>query len=205
ILFLKDLEVDGIIAADREIIKFCKDNQVHVHLSTCATNYNEYSCKAYKEVGAKRIVFSRDVGLQEMQQITSRVKEVEWEAFVFNAACRFSESVCLTNHGLFGNLCRRFKNEKQLLVKDGQKSEYVENHGFCDDACGLCEIFFFRTIGITWLKIVERTKPFEFIVDSCKKVKEVVFMLTKYKDEKIFRRKVKNMMKCFDYKNCYYR
>jgi collagenase-like PrtC family protease len=206
ILFLSKHDIDGIITSDINVIKHCKANKISSHLSTCATNYNRFSCEFYKCLGVGRIILARDIELTEMSQMISSVSNMEWEAFIYNSACRFSESVCLSNHGLYGNVCKRLKNESQLLIREGTAEEYAEKYNYCTiRSCGLCEIYSLNAIGVNWLKIVERSLPFKSIFESCQKVKRAIFLIDECKNDACFRERIKIIEFCNDNRQCYYR
>ena len=207
IMFLHDLSIDGIIASDIQVLQFCKRLGLKTILSTCATNYNHYSCIFYMKYGVRHIIFPRDISIKEMAAIIELIPDVEWEAFIYNSACRFSESVCLSNHGLYGNICKRYKNLPQVSIDNGQSN--ASNDIYSNKpigACGLCDIYQMNKLGITWLKIVERSLPYEAIVDSCTKVKNAVLLCAQCNSEEDFRHRIQETEKCNGIgASCYYK
>lgn len=205
ILFLNDKHIDGIIASDINVLSFCKQRGISTILSTCATNYSHYSCEFYKLFGVNRIVLPRDLTIEEMGAMIENVSGVEWEAFVYHSACRFSESVCLSNHGQYGNICKRFRNLPQLAIKDGISRKVVDCYfdnpkGFC----GLCQVYKLKQLGISWLKIVERTLPGEIIINTCNKVKTAVELCEQVDSETAFKQIIEERESCIKGRMCYY-
>lgn len=207
ISYLAKLNIDGIIASDILVLKFCQENGIKTILSTCATNYNRYSCDFYLSFGVNHIIFPRDISILEMSDIIKQYPGVEWEAFIYNSACRFSESVCLSNHGLYGNICKRVRNMEQYSINKGIPSQTKDI--YCNKlsgACGLCEIFNMDKAGIDWLKIVERSLPYEEIKKSCLMVKNSINYIKRSKTDEDFRQHIIRMMQCNGPSGlCYYK
>lgn len=206
LIWLKNSRIDGVITADINIINFCTSNNLPVHLSTCATTYNRYSCDFYAQIGVNRIILPRDMSICEMDSIIKNIPIVEYEAFVYNSPCRFSECVCLSNHGLYGNICKRIKHEPQTIVGLSKGNKYIDYYqsnslGFC----ALCQIYAMKQIGIKWLKIVERTLPFKVIEASCQKVKHAILECNNQYNEQMFINHIRMIEECNDYYNCYYK
>lgn len=207
VLALRGMGLDGVIASDINLIVFCHQQGIPVHLSTCATTYNRHSCEFFHSLGISHIILPRDMSLTEMGSIIQNTdKSIEYEAFVYNSPCRFSESVCLSNHGLYGNVCKRIRVESQKVVKMNSEQDYVDYYSNNRlGTCALCQLFQMNSIGIKWLKIVERTLPFTAIETSCMKVKQALLDLSLYDDEEAYCEHIRTQNNCSDFKNCYYR
>ncbi len=204
--YLKKIDIDGIITADINIVILCHTLNIPSHLSTCATNYNHMTSEFYNLLGVEHIILPRDISLDEMAEIVKNSNGIEFEAFVYNSPCRFSESVCLTNHGQFGNICKRLRTEEQYLLKDGTESIYYDKFlNLPVGGCALCNIFRMNMIGIEWLKIVERTLDFNSILESCRKVHKSIQLCENCNDEISYTKRIRDLINCTDYNNCYYR
>ena len=206
ISYLKSKKINGVIASDTNILRYCRHIGVTTILSTCATNYNKFSNKFFKELGVNRIIFPRDITVDEMASIIQDIPDLEWEAFIYNSACRFSESVCLSNHGLYGNICKRLRLSAQISIKNGCKTPIVDcYYNKPIGSCGLCSIYRMNKIGITWLKIVERTLPYEAIVSSCKKVRSAIQLMQNVRSEEQFNSIIQRQESCTPGVLCYYK
>ena len=204
--FLAEYNIDGIIASDINVLEYCKTIHMPTTLSTCATVYNRYACEFYKLFGVNRIILPRDVKLSEMENIIASVPDVEWETFIYHSPCRFSESVCLSNHGLYGNICKRFRNSPQILCKNKEYKRIVDYYYNKPlGSCGLCEIYKMNQIGVSWLKIVERTLPNIVIKETCKKVKYAIDLINTVDSESAFQRNVQYKEMCVRGNKCYYK
>lgn len=205
IVFLYEKHIDGIIASDINVLSFCKQLGIQTILSTCATNYNHYSCEFYKLFGVNRIVLPRDLTVEEMKVLIENTSGVEWEAFVYHSACRFSESVCLSNHGQYGNICKRFRDLPQVAIMEGVLRSHVDcYHDNKKGYCGLCQVYKMKRIGISWLKIVERTLPGEIIINTCNKVRTAVELCEKVGSEIRFQQIMQERESCIKGEMCYY-
>lgn len=60
----------------------------------------------YQEFGAKKIIFPRNISFSDMELISSNVKGMEFESFLMNSACKFTDGNCLGTHNTeYGSLC----------------------------------------------------------------------------------------------------
>ena len=100
---LADLEVDGLIVSDPGIFRLARlyAPDIPVTVSTQANVSNYESAAFYRDMGAARIVLARELTLDEIILIKSRV-EVELEVFVHGAMCVSYSGRCLLSHYMTG-------------------------------------------------------------------------------------------------------
>lgn len=98
IKFLYEINVDAIIMQDLGMIKLVKENfkDLEIHVSTQAHNYNENALNHFYKLGCSRVVFDREMSLEEITNIKT---PLEKEVFVFGALC-----VCYSGNCLFSAL-----------------------------------------------------------------------------------------------------
>ncbi|MDD2439428.1 MAG: U32 family peptidase [Methanosarcinaceae archaeon] len=89
----KKARVDAIIAWDPAVILRAKQAGLCVHISTQANVTNHESAEFYRQLGAKRIVLSRELSLAELKEIKKQSK-IEIEAFVHGAMCMAISGRC---------------------------------------------------------------------------------------------------------------
>lgn len=132
--FLKELaqlKVDGILISDPGVLSLVKelDLGLDLHLSTQANATNWAAVKFWQSLGVKRVVLARELSLEEMVQIRSRV-DVELEAFVHGAMCMSYSGRCLlssywtgrsANRGACTHPCRW----QYQLVEQTRPGEYM--------------------------------------------------------------------------------
>ena len=107
---LKDAEVNAMIVSDlgaiRAIKRACPEMEVHV--STQANCLNHESCNIYYELGASRVVLGRELSLEQIREIRSKIpKDLELEAFVHGAMCMAYSGRCLLSSYLTGRSANR--------------------------------------------------------------------------------------------------
>jgi putative protease len=108
---------DGFIMADPGMIKFAIKEfpEIPVHLSVQSNTMNWVTAEFWYNLGVKRIILSRELSLEEIQEINHRVPGMELEAFVHGSICIAYSGRCLlsnyfnhrdANQGTCTNSCR---------------------------------------------------------------------------------------------------
>lgn len=102
---LKECGADAIIASDLGVLdtihKACPS--LNLHVSTQASCQNYASALVYYRLGAKRIVLAREMTLQEIRFLRSRIPDdLELEAFVHGAMCMAISGRCIISSALVG-------------------------------------------------------------------------------------------------------
>jgi len=88
-----DAGVDAIIAWDPAVILRAGNAGLPVHISTQANVTNHETAEFYRSLGAKRVVLSRELSLEEIRKVREN-SEVEIEAFVHGAMCMAVSGRC---------------------------------------------------------------------------------------------------------------
>ncbi len=121
--------VDAIICWDLGVIRLCKKYKVPFHVSTQGSVSNSESVKFYKSLGAERIVFARELSLEQIEKI---VKEtgIDAEIFIHGAMCVAVSGRCFTSQFLFGKSANRGQCihpcRRSYIVKDKQEGYELE-------------------------------------------------------------------------------
>ncbi|WP_313741064.1 tRNA 5-hydroxyuridine modification protein YegQ [Pseudomonas sp.] len=113
--FLKDLAPviamgpDALIMSDPGLIMLVREHypQMPVHLSVQANTVNWASVRFWQSLGLTRVILSRELSLEEIEEIRQQVPEMELEVFVHGALCMAYSGRCL----LSGYLNRRDANQ----------------------------------------------------------------------------------------------
>ena len=129
---LKKLRPDAILIADPGMFlkerKVCPD--IPVHISTQANNSNHATFEFWYEQGVKRVVCARELSLDEIKEIKSRIpSDMEIECFVHGAMCISYSGRCLLSAYMTGrsaNLgeCTHPCRWKYSLVEEQRPGEY---------------------------------------------------------------------------------
>ncbi|RRW37503.1 prephenate-dependent tRNA uridine(34) hydroxylase TrhP [Ectopseudomonas oleovorans] len=121
--FLKDLAPviemapDALIMSDPGLIMLVRQHypQVPIHLSVQANAVNWASVEFWRQQGLSRVILSRELALEEIEEIRSQVPDMELEVFVHGALCMAYSGRCLLsgyinrrdpNQGTCTNACR---------------------------------------------------------------------------------------------------
>ncbi len=108
---------DALIMADPGLIMMVRERwpEIPVHLSVQANTVNWAAVKFWQTLGVKRIILSRELSLDEIEEIRQRCPEMELEVFVHGALCIAYSGRCLLsgyfnhrdpNQGSCTNSCR---------------------------------------------------------------------------------------------------
>ncbi len=121
--FMADMEPvvamkpDALIMADPGLIMMVRDKwpDIPIHLSVQANAINWADVKFWQRIGLTRIILSRELSLDEVEEIRMQCPDMELEVFVHGALCVAYSGRCLlsgyfnhrdSNQGTCTNSCR---------------------------------------------------------------------------------------------------
>lgn len=169
-----DAGVDALIVADLGVLAlantYAPDTDIHISTQLGVTNY--MTALSLCEMGVKRIVLSRELSLNEIREIRSRIPaEVELECFVHGAMCVSYSGRCLISNYMVGRDantgdCTQPCRWKYNLVEETSPGEYIpmleDNAGTyllsSKDLCMINHIPELIQSGISSFKIEGRAK-----------------------------------------------
>ena len=105
IKYLATIKPDALIVADLGVLTLAKKYapDIEIHISTQANTVNSLSCRVFHELGAKRVVLSRELSLDEIRRIRDDIPDdLELEAFVHGAMCVSHSGRCLLSNYFVG-------------------------------------------------------------------------------------------------------
>ncbi|HSC84583.1 MAG TPA: tRNA 5-hydroxyuridine modification protein YegQ, partial [Pseudomonas sp.] len=146
--FLKDLAPviemapDALIMSDPGLIMLVREHfpQMPIHLSVQANAVNWASVEFWRRQGLSRVILSRELSLEEIEEIRQQVPQMELEVFVHGALCMAYSGRCLLsgyinrrdpNQGTCTNACRW-----QYQAHAGQQNELGEIVQRCTPTLG---------------------------------------------------------------------
>ena len=164
--FLYENNVDAVIMQDLGIINLTRKliPNLPIHISTQAHNQNQEQINYYYNIGCQRVVFDRELSLEEINSIKS---PIEKEIFVYGALCISYSGNCLfsalngtrsANRGMCVGSCRL--PYKLYLNKEFKKEGYLLSTKDLNTIENLKEIL---DSNITSLKIEGRMKSKEYV------------------------------------------
>ncbi|MGO4998265.1 prephenate-dependent tRNA uridine(34) hydroxylase TrhP [Oceanisphaera sp. W20_SRM_FM3] len=112
-----DMGPDALIMSDPGLIMLVRQHfpEVTIHLSVQANAVNWASVKFWQDYGIERVILSRELSLEEIEEIHAQCPKVELEVFVHGALCMAYSGRCLLsgyinkrdpNQGTCTNACR---------------------------------------------------------------------------------------------------
>ncbi|WP_273777046.1 prephenate-dependent tRNA uridine(34) hydroxylase TrhP [Acinetobacter sp. GSS19] len=121
--FIRDLEPvvamgpDALIMSDPGLIMMVREAfpDMPIHLSVQANAVNWATVKFWKSYGLTRVILSRELSIEEIEEIHQHVPDIEIEVFVHGALCMAYSGRCLlsgymnkrdANQGACTNACR---------------------------------------------------------------------------------------------------
>jgi len=180
----EDKLVDAIICWDLSVIELCKKYKIPFHVSTQASVSNIKAAEFYKKLGAKRIVFARELNLKQIKNISKKLNKsgrFEIECFAHGAMCVSISGRCFTsqflqcrsaNRGMCAHPCRR-----AWTIKDEDGHELKLENSRVMSAKDLCTLPFIdkmKKAGITVFKIEGRNRNPEYVYNVVKEYKKAL-------------------------------
>ena len=138
LLYLNEINVDGIIASDIVVLKLIKDLKlkVKVILSTQASTLNSFTAQFYKSFGVDQIVLAREALTNDIKAIKEKTG-LELECFVHGAMCMSISGKCIlssfmtgrdSNRGGCAQICRWvFNEDKTPFTMTPKDLNMIEN------------------------------------------------------------------------------
>ena len=130
---LKEVRPDALIISDPGVFAIAKRvvPEIDLHISTQANNTNYGTYQFWHEMGATRVVSARELSLEEIKEIRSRIPEqMEIETFIHGAMCISYSGRCLLSNFLVGRdanqgACTHPCRWKYSIVEETRPGEYM--------------------------------------------------------------------------------
>ena len=111
------MQPDALIMADPGLIMMVREKwpDMPIHLSVQANTVNHAAVKFWQSIGLSRVILSRELSLEEIEDTRQRCPDIELEVFVHGALCIAYSGRCLLsgyfnhrdpNQGSCTNACR---------------------------------------------------------------------------------------------------
>ncbi len=112
-----EMNPDALIMADPGLIMMVREKwpNIPIHLSVQANAVNYAAVRFWQSIGLTRVILSRELSLEEIEEIRQKCPDVELEVFVHGALCIAYSGRCLLsgyfnhrdpNQGTCTNSCR---------------------------------------------------------------------------------------------------
>ena len=181
---------DALIISDPGMFTIAKNvwPEVEIHISTQANNTNYQTYLFWWNLGAKRVVSARELSLQEIAEIRSRIpKDMEIESFIHGAMCISYSGRCLLSNYFTGRdanqgACTHPCRWKYAVVEEKRPGEYLpvyenERGTYIFNSKDLCMIEYIPEIvasGIDSLKIEGRMKTALYVATVARTYRKAI-------------------------------
>lgn len=195
ILFLKEVMPDAVIISDLGVFSLLKRlaPEIPIHISTQANITNIESARFWEDLGAKRLVLSRELNIEEISEIRKNTS-IELEVFVHGSICISYSGRCYissflnfrgANKGQCTNSCRW----RYYLMEEKRPNEYFpvfeDDRGAyilsSKDLCMIEHLHILSDIGIDSFKIEGRMKGINYVAGVVKTYREAIDSIEKGK------------------------
>ena len=174
---LYKIGVDALIIQDLHLLELDLP-PIRLHASTQCDNRTPEQVKKLKELGFKRVVLARELGIEEIRAIHEEVPDIELEAFVHGALCVSYSGRCYISEVLAGRsanrgACAQFCRMAYDLL-DAEGNEVLDEQGVpihqrhllslqdMDRSAYLSELI---EAGVTTFKIEGRLKDADYVTN----------------------------------------
>lgn len=197
IKYLNEIGVDAVICADLGVISMVRRiaPNLAVHVSTQANITNSESAMVYVQMGVKRLILAREMTLEEIKTLRSKIpQEIELEAFCHGAMCISYSGRCLlsnfftgrdANRGACVQACRwgyairEVSKEQEYPIEEDTHGTYILNS---KDMCMIDYLDKLKDAGISSIKIEGRMKTEYYVANIVNAYRMALDYLETHKD-----------------------
>ena len=200
---LYKIGVDALIIQDLHLLDFNLP-PIRLHASTQCDNRTPEHVAHLRDLGFKRVVLARELGIDEIRAIHKSVPDIELEAFVHGALCVSYSGRCYisevlanrsANRGACAQFCRMAydlldSSMNEVLDEQGEPihQRYLLSLQDLDRSANLQELI---DAGVTTFKIEGRLKDADYVTNITAYYRE---MLDKYLNDQINDKMVNGQM-----------
>lgn len=132
---LRDIGLDAMIIADIGVLTPVKEiiPDMEIHISTQANATSAAACRAWYNLGAKRVVLARELTLEEIKAIKANIpSDLEIECFIHGSMCISYSGRCLlsghivgrdANRGMCAQPCRWSYKIRSYEIEEEKRPE----------------------------------------------------------------------------------
>jgi putative protease len=186
--FLHDVRPDAVIISDPGVFTICRKRApgTDIHVSTQANITNAAAARFWQDMGAKRLILSRELSLDEIRLIRDLIS-VELEVFVHGSICLSYSGRCYissflasrsANTGECTNSCRwsytlmeEKRNGEHLPVFEDERGTYILSS---KDLCMVEHLPLLAGAGLDSIKIEGRMKGINYVAGVVKVYREAL-------------------------------
>lgn len=197
ITYLQQINVDAVICADLGVISIVRHiaPTLAVHVSTQANITNSESAMVYVNLGVKRLILAREMTLDEISELRSKIPaDIELEAFCHGAMCISYSGRCLlsnffagrdANRGACVQACRwnyvirEVSKDQEYPIEQDTHGSYILNS---KDMCMIEHLDKLQQAGIASIKIEGRMKTEYYVANVVNAYRQALNYLYSHKN-----------------------
>jgi putative protease len=198
-----DMQPDALIMADPGLIMMVRERwpDMPVHLSVQSNTVNWAAVKFWQTMGLSRVILSRELSLDEVEEIRQQCPDMELEVFIHGALCIAYSGRCLLsgyfnhrdpNQGTCTNSCRwdykvqpakedaggdvwlieeKERPGEHMPIEEDEHGTYIMNS---KDLRAIEHVQKLVAMGIDSLKIEGRTKSPYYAARTCQAYRQAI-------------------------------
>ncbi len=185
---LKEIGPDAVILSDPGLFVALREKapEIDIHVSTQANITNVRAAKFWEDLGAKRLVLSRELSIRELGEIRQGTR-LELEVFVHGSICISYSGRCyissfLASRGANSGECTNSCRWNYTLMEEKRPGEYFpvfeDDRGTymmsSKDLCLIDYLPLLRDAGIDSFKIEGRMKGINYVAGVVKVYREAI-------------------------------
>jgi putative protease len=185
---LNDISPDAVIVSDPGLFSLFgkKASAIPLHISTQANITNVAAARFWEDMGAKRLVLSRELSLDEISEIRQETS-IELEVFVHGSICISYSGRCyissfLASRGANTGECTNSCRWNYALVEEKRQGDYFpvfeDSRGTylmsSKDLCMLQHLHLLAKAGVDSFKIEGRMKGINYVAGVVKVYREAI-------------------------------
>ena len=158
----------GVVLADLTLLDQIRKTlpRLRLILGTVANVQNAGAVEFFRQRGVSQFVLPRHLTIGEIERIVSGHPDLEFEVFIKNQDCFFSQGLCYYTHDKIDPAVPYKCNSVRRVVPSRAFSPAEEEALSTHQAtllrsCGVCAIQAFRDAGVSAVKLVGREIPLE--------------------------------------------
>jgi len=191
---LREISPDAVIISDPGIFTLFRERapEIDIHVSTQANISNAAAARFWENMGARRLILSRELSIDEIREINEST-DIELETFIHGSVCLSYSGKCYlssflasrsANAGECTNSCRW----KYALVEEKRQGEYLpvfeDDRGTyvmnSKDLCLIDHLPLLSKAGIDSFKIEGRMKGIHYAGGVTKAYREAVDLIDEH-------------------------
>lgn len=188
---ITDSNPDALIISDVGVMRVAKKYMPNtpLHISTQANTLNYEAVRFWQDYGANRVILGREVNINDMAEMKSKIPDMEIEVFIHGAQCVSFSGRCLISDFMTngerkanqGNCCQPCRWSYKLVeeTRPGQYYEIEQNERgthimSTKDLCLVNHLSKLIDAGVDSLKVEGRTKSLYYVSAVAKTYREAI-------------------------------